>query len=119
MGASPPLFGKVFTSAPWAPRDGPDRRAASRARHPPGSRAGHRRVDSPQRGPTGYRGPMWQEDEDLALQKLSRAEDTDELCRLLLESSWRWRSSSHSAEAVDLLRKVRGKGTFPGAFCAL
>ena len=62
---------------------------------------------------------MWQEDDDHALQELSRAEDTDELCRLLLESSWGWRSSSRSVEAVDLLGKVRGKGTLPCAFCAL
>ena len=67
----------------------------------------------------GYRGPMWDDDEDLALRELSSARDTDELCRLLLQSSWGWRSSSHHVEAVDLLGKVQGTWTLPTAFCAL
>jgi len=62
---------------------------------------------------------MWQDDDDLALRELSSARDTDELCRLLLQSAWGWRSSSHHAEAMDLLGKVRGTGTLPDAFCAL
>jgi hypothetical protein len=62
---------------------------------------------------------MRQEDDDLALRELSSARDTDELCRLLLQSAWGWRSSSRYAEAVDLLGKVQGTGTLPAAFCAL
>ena len=62
---------------------------------------------------------MWQDGDDLALRELSSARDTDELCRLLLQSAWGWRSSSHHAEAMDLLGKVQGTGTLPDAFCAL
>jgi hypothetical protein len=62
---------------------------------------------------------MWQDDDDLALRELSSARDTHELCRLLLQSAWGWRSSSRYAEAVDLLGKVQGTGTLPTAFCAL
>lgn len=68
--------------------------------------------------------PPWLEetspdDDDPAIDELSAAEDADELCRLLLESAWRWGHSSHCAEAVDLLAGVHGTGTLPDAFIVM
>jgi hypothetical protein len=63
---------------------------------------------------------MWIEaDHDEALEKLAAAEDSDELCRLLLRSPRGWGSSTRHDEAVDLLRAVHGRGTLPGSFTAL
>jgi hypothetical protein len=63
---------------------------------------------------------MWMEPgSDEALQELAGAEDCDELCRLLLRSAYGWGSSTRHGEAVDLLRKVHGRGTLPGSFAAL
>lgn len=63
---------------------------------------------------------MWNEaDHDAALEELAAAEDADQLCRLLLCSSWGWGSSTRHGEAVDLLRRARGRGTLPGSFVAL
>lgn len=64
---------------------------------------------------------MWQgspwDDEGIA--ELADIEDADELCRRLLESPWRWSSSSRWREAVYLLGRVRGTGTLPVSFLAL
>ena len=63
---------------------------------------------------------MWTEaGRDEALEELAAAEDSDELCRLLLRSPWGWGSSTRQGEAVDLLRAVHGRGTLPGSFAAL
>jgi len=63
---------------------------------------------------------MWIEVEnDIALEELTGAKDADELCRLLLRSAWGWGSSTRHREAVDLLRRTRGRGTLPGSFVAL
>jgi hypothetical protein len=63
---------------------------------------------------------VWEdEDEDRHLRDLSEAENTDQLCRLLLESPGRWGSSGRGGEAAELLARVRGTGPFPDAFCAL
>ena len=63
---------------------------------------------------------MWIEVEnDIALEELTAAKDADQLCRLLLRSAWGWGSSTRHREAVDLLRRTRGRGTLPGSFVAL
>ena len=63
---------------------------------------------------------MWTEaGRDEALEELAAAEDSDELCRLLLRSPWGWGSSTRQGEAVHLLRAVHGRGTLPGSFAAL
>jgi hypothetical protein len=58
-------------------------------------------------------------DIDPALAELMAAQDADELCRMLVTSSWRWPSSSRYREAVELLRQVNGTGTLPGSLTAL
>jgi hypothetical protein len=57
--------------------------------------------------------------QDTAIAELSAIGDADELCRRLLASAWGWGSSSHGAEAVDVLASVRGTGTLPNAFLAM
>jgi hypothetical protein len=84
---------------------------------------------SPRRNPRlAYSLSMWPEppwleepsrDEDPTIAELSAIGDADELCRRLLESACGWRSSSRFAEAIDLLARVRGTGTLPGAFLAM
>ena len=46
------------------------------------------------------------------------AHDSDELCRLLVQSPWGWGSSTRHGEAVSLLRGL-GSGTLPGSLVAL
>jgi hypothetical protein len=62
---------------------------------------------------------VWAEDgRDAALEELSAAEDSDELCRLLIRPAG-GRSSTRHREAVDLLRGVSGPGEFPASLTAL
>ena len=55
---------------------------------------------------------------DPAMEELAAARDSDELCRLLVQSPWGWGSSTRHGEAVSLLRGLRG-GTLPGSLVAL
>jgi hypothetical protein len=55
---------------------------------------------------------------DPAMEELAAARDSDELCRLLVQSPWGWGSSTRHGEAVSLLRGLRG-GTLPGSLDAL
>ena len=55
---------------------------------------------------------------DPAMEELAAARDSDELCRLLLQSPWGWGSSTRHEEAVSLLRGLHG-GTLPGSLVAL
>jgi hypothetical protein len=55
---------------------------------------------------------------DPAMEELAAAHDSDELCRLLVQSPWGWGSSTRHGEAVSLLRGLRG-GTLPGSLVAL
>src|SRR5271166_338435 len=55
---------------------------------------------------------------DPAMGELAAARDSDELCRLLVQSPWGWGSSTRHGEAVSLLRGLRG-GTLPGSLVAL
>jgi hypothetical protein len=55
---------------------------------------------------------------DPALEELAAARDSDELCRLLVQSPWRWGSSTRHQEAVSLLRGLDG-GTLPSSLVAL
>ncbi len=61
---------------------------------------------------------VW-EDEARPLRELSAAQDTDHLCRLLLQTPGGWGSSGRGGEAADLLAGVRGAGTCLATFCAL
>jgi hypothetical protein len=45
---------------------------------------------------------------DPAMEELAAARDSDELCRLLLQSPWGWGSSTRYEEAVGLLRGLDG-----------
>jgi hypothetical protein len=56
---------------------------------------------------------------DPAIEDLAAARDSDELCRLLLQSPWGWGSSTRHEEAVSLLCGTRGRGTLPGSLVAL
>ena len=56
---------------------------------------------------------------DDPLSELADAADADELCRLLLESAWGWRSSTRHLEAVELLRSLRGTAELGDGFLAL
>jgi hypothetical protein len=56
---------------------------------------------------------------DPALEELAAARDSDELCRLLVQSPWGWGSSTRHQEAVSLLRGLDGRGTLPGSLVAL
>ncbi len=58
-------------------------------------------------------------DDDPALEELTTARDSDELCRLLLRSPWGWGSSTRHQEAVSLLCGLRGRGTLPRSLVAL
>jgi hypothetical protein len=58
-------------------------------------------------------------DDDPALEELTTAGDSEELCRLLLRSPWGWGSSARHQEAVSLLCGLRGRGTLPGSLVAL
>ena len=55
---------------------------------------------------------------DPAMGELAAARDSDELCRLLVQSPWGWGSSTLHQEAVSLLRGLDG-GTLPGWLVAL
>jgi hypothetical protein len=55
---------------------------------------------------------------DPAMEALAAARDSDELCRLLVQSPWGWGSSTRHGEAVSLLCGLRG-GTLPGSLVAL
>src|SRR2546429_3152947 len=55
---------------------------------------------------------------DPAMEELAAARDSDELCRLLVQSPWGWGSSTRHGEAVSLLCGLRG-GTLPGSLVAL
>jgi hypothetical protein len=55
---------------------------------------------------------------DPAMEELAAARDSDELCRLLVQSPWGWGSSTRHGEAVSLLRGLRS-GTLPGSLVAL
>src|SRR6266480_3674083 len=55
---------------------------------------------------------------DPAMEELAAARDSDELCRLLVQSPWGWGSSTRHREAVSLLRGLR-VGTLPGSLVAL
>jgi hypothetical protein len=55
---------------------------------------------------------------DPAMEELAAARDSDELCRLLIQSPWGWGSSTRHGEAVSLLRGLRG-GTLPSSLVAL
>lgn len=61
--------------------------------------------------------PWW--DDDSALDQLSDVKDAEELCRQLLASPFGWGSSTRHMEAVEVLRKVHGRGELPAAFVAL
>ena len=52
------------------------------------------------------------------MEELAAARDSDELCRLLVQSPWGWGSSTRHEEAVSLLRGLRA-GTLPGSLVAL
>jgi hypothetical protein len=52
------------------------------------------------------------------MEELAAARDSDELCRLLVQSRWGWGSSTRHGEAVSLLHGLRG-GTLPGPLVAL
>ncbi len=52
------------------------------------------------------------------MEELAAARDSDQLCRLLVQSPWEWGSSIRHGEAVSLLRGLRG-GTLPGSLVAL
>jgi len=58
-------------------------------------------------------------DEDPAIEELAAAEESDELCRLLVRSPWRRGSSTRHSEAVSLLRATHGRGTLPGSLVAV
>jgi hypothetical protein len=63
---------------------------------------------------------MWTDPgDDPALAELTAARNADELCRMLVTSSWGWRSSTRHREAVELLRQVHRTGTLPGSLTAL
>src|SRR5260370_29823863 len=55
---------------------------------------------------------------DPAMEELAATRDSDELCRLLVQSPWGWGSSTRHGEAVSLLRVLSG-GTLPGSLVAL
>ena len=55
---------------------------------------------------------------DPAMEELAAVPDSDELCRLLVQSPWGWGSSTRHQEAVSLLRGLDG-GTLPGSLVAL
>jgi hypothetical protein len=56
---------------------------------------------------------------DPAMEELADAQDSDELCRLLLQSPWGWGSSTRHQEAVSLLCGIHGRGALPGSLVAL
>ena len=56
---------------------------------------------------------------DPAMEELAAARDSDELCRLLLQSPCGWGSSTRHEEAVSLLRGIHGRGTLPGSLVTL
>jgi hypothetical protein len=60
-----------------------------------------------------------EQDVDPAFEELAAAGDSDELCKLLVRSSWGWGSSTRYGEAVSLLRATHGRGTLPGSLVAL
>jgi hypothetical protein len=54
-----------------------------------------------------------------ALEELAAAQDSDDLCRLLVQPPWGWGSSTRHQEAVSLPRGLDGRGTLPGSLVAL
>jgi hypothetical protein len=58
-------------------------------------------------------------DGDPAIEELTAAGDSDELCRLLLRSPWGWGSSTRHEEAIILLRALHVRGTLPASLVAL
>lgn len=73
----------------------------------------------PNTSTSGWTDTAWLDADDPELAELSRAEDTDELCRRLLQPACGLRGSSRCAEAVDLLAGVHGSGTLPASLVAL
>jgi hypothetical protein len=62
---------------------------------------------------------MWSEAYgDPALEELAAARDSDELCRLLVQSPWGWGSGTQHQEAVSLLCGLDGR-TLPGSLVTL
>lgn len=56
---------------------------------------------------------------DDPMDELEAAADADELCGLLLESARGWGNSTRPVEAVELLRRVAGRGELPTDFAAM
>jgi hypothetical protein len=57
--------------------------------------------------------------DDPAMQELAAARDREGLCRLLLQSSWGWGSSTGHEEAVGLLRDLPSEAGVPNVLVAL
>lgn len=62
---------------------------------------------------------MFEDDDDPAIQELAEARNTEELCRLLVQSRWGWGSSTRHHEATGLLRDLPGTLGLPSTFVAL
>ena len=57
--------------------------------------------------------------DDPAMEELLATQDPEALCRLLLQSTWGWGSSTRHQEAVGLLRDLPREATVPNVLVAL